>query len=374
MKTKPARPTSQVPSQVNPRPPIKRLILFFLAFGAAIAAIIGLTAILIYNSYSAPRHDARPIAAGVTVAPFVTLSGENLFPMGLAAAPDGTFYLTLFGTGAVMKVDAKGVATPWPVPNGAVTAGGAITVGPDNALYVIDFSSTNPRQSTGILRRITMDSSGAKVTTFGVSPNGKMLSLFAQLAFDSAGSLFVTNPSSSEVWKFSSSGSGAVWWTAPSVGNDRSQPTALAYDPFHDALIVGDAGTGSVYRMSLAPNASGNGPLLLYRQTGLEVQGVAVDDQGRVLIVVWAHDNGQLMRLETNGSLTMLADGFRAPTAVVYRNSKAYIVSSDMLGLVPPLFFGLLPSPLRARPPFTVDVVDLTGGPVSSGKMRADSC
>ncbi len=361
MKSQPRRPTenSNDATRTQSRRPIKRLALLFLALGAAVLIIIGVTALLIYNSVSRPRHEGKPVAAGVTVAPFVSLPGDDLFPMGLAAAPDGTFYLTQFGTGAVLKVDASGVISPFVQPKGQITAGGALAVGPDQALYVIDLSTTNPYQAIGTLRRITTDASGVKVTRFGVSPNGKSLPLFAQMAFDSTGNLFVTNPSSAEIWQFTPSGSSAVWWTAPSVAGTNAQPTAIVYDRAQNALLIGDAGSGSVYRVGLANGGPIGSPQLLYRQSDLEVQGLALDDQDRVLLAAWAHDNGQLMRLESNGSLTLLAEGFRAPTSIVYQAGKVYVVNSDLLGLVPPLFFGLIPSPLRAKPPFTVDVVDL---------------
>src|SRR5262245_52536658 len=83
------------------RRPIRRLIVFFLALGSAIALIIGVTALLLYNSYNRARHDGKALAAGITVEPFVSLPGDSIFPIGLAAAPDGTFYLTQFGTGSI---------------------------------------------------------------------------------------------------------------------------------------------------------------------------------------------------------------------------------------------------------------------------------
>src|SRR5438876_11833513 len=116
-----------------------------------------------------------------------------------------------------MKIDAKGTVSPFVQPKAGLTAAGPVALGPDNALYVLDLSTTNPYQAVGTLRRITTDSTGVKVARFGVSPNGKSLPLFAQMTFGSTGNLYVTNPSSAEVWQYTPSGSSVVWWTALAI-------------------------------------------------------------------------------------------------------------------------------------------------------------
>ncbi|MCC7452181.1 MAG: hypothetical protein IT324_32570 [Anaerolineae bacterium] len=359
MKTNRPAPQPATPeSAPEKRRPMGRLLLFFATFIAAILIIIGLTGLLIYNSFNTPRHEAKAVSGGVTVAPFVSLPEENSFPMGLTVNPDGGFYLTLFGTGAILKVDAQGKTSPFIAPKTQVQAGGSIIAAPDKSLYVVDFFPTDPRQSTGTLKHISP--AGDKVTTYGMMPGSKTLSLYAQLAYDAKGNLYITNPSTAEIWRVDPTGTGSVWWTAPSIGNTRAQPIGLAYDASRNALVVGDAGTGTVYRVVIADNSAAGSSSVLYRQTGMLVQGLALDDQNRALLLIWLHNNGQLLRLEDNGSANVMAEGFRWPTAIVYRDNKAYVVNSDVIGLVPPLFFGLIPSPLRAKPPFTVDVVDLS--------------
>ena len=65
MKTTPQAPHPA--AKENPaekRRPVGRLILFFAAFGAAILLIVGLTGLLIYNSFDTPRHEAKAVAGG----------------------------------------------------------------------------------------------------------------------------------------------------------------------------------------------------------------------------------------------------------------------------------------------------------------------
>src|SRR5262249_43485744 len=155
-------------------------------------------------------------------------------------------------------------------------------------------------------------------------PNSADLPMFSQLAFDNAGNLYVTNPAQTGgvVWKFDPKGQGRLWWSAPAVGNVNGQPTGIAYDVAHQALIIGDAGTGTIYRIAIDSAGARGGALVLHQEMGMEIQAVALDEQNRVLFAVWAHDNGQLNRLESDGAVSTLADNFRAPTAIVYLGGK----------------------------------------------------
>ena len=340
--------------ETEPRRPVLRIILFVLAMTGAIVTITALTVFLIYNSLKAPRHDAKAASLGITVTTYLSFPEDNIYPIGLALAPDGSFYLTQFGTGALLKADLQGKVTPVNTANTSIKAPGSVAVAADGSIYVVDYSSSNPNKSVGTLKRIAADGSVILLNT----PNGKALSLFAQLAFDAAGNLYVTSPSTAEIWRFDPSGSGRVWWAVPPLGSVASQPTGIAFDSAKQALIVGDAGTGTIYQVSIGADGTAGNSVVLHRENDLEVQGVAIDERGRILFTDWQHDNGRLSRLESDGKLTLLADGFRAPTALVYRDSKAYVVNSDLLGLAQVLG-GSVPSPLKARPPFTIDVVSI---------------
>ncbi len=333
-------------SGVSPlkKPPLMRRLLYFLVFGIMIAVIIAVTGVLIYNGFinalNAPRHESKAVASGVSVTAFVSLPEKDLFPMGFAAASDGTFYLGLYGSGAVEKVSGSGAAQPWT----RLTAVGALTLGPDGALYVIDYTAPTAL-ALGHLKRIAPDGT---VTLFGSALNRAGLPLLAQLAFDGAGNLYVSHPDSGDIWRVAPDGSAEAWWHMPPVGDAQAKPVGLAYDKTRNALVVADTGTGTLYRVDLAASAPSGSPL--YRQASLNVNTVAVDDQGRVLVAIWQNDNGLVCRLEADGRLVTLAEKFREPMALVYRDHKIYVVNSDALGL-----FGKI----RADPPFTVDAIDL---------------
>lgn len=329
----------------NGQPPPSRRILYFVVFGLVIAAIVGLTVLLIYGDIvgrlsSEVRRVAKAVAPGVTVSTFASLNNDRVFPIGIAPAPDGTFYLSLFGTGAIQKIQPDGTILNW----NQVTAGGALATAPDGGLYVIDYSAADARAS-GHLIRIAPD--GTKSAVGGSAL--PQLPLFAQLAVDPAGNVYVSHDARAEIWRVTPEGVAAVWWAVPPVGQTKALPAGVAYDALHRALLVADAGTGTIYRVELAASGTPNSTPL-YRQNGLDVRTLTVDEKGRVLIAYWKGDGGVLARLEEDGSLTTLAQDFRHPLGLLYRAGAVYVVNSDLPGLI---------QQIRTHPPFTVDRVTL---------------
>src|SRR5450432_748418 len=228
VKESPVQPSQFAPSsqEVEPRRPILRIVLFFLVMIGAVVTITGLTALLIYNSLKAPRHDAKAEAPSVTVTTFLSFPDDNIYPMGLTLAPDGSFYLTEFGTGTLLKADLQGKVTPVKPKSGSFKAPGAVAVAADGSVYLIDYSSSNPNQAIGSVERLAADGS----VTLPSTPNGKSLSLFAQAAFDPAGNLYVTSPATAEVWRFDPSGVAHVWWAVPPLADLAAQPTGITFD------------------------------------------------------------------------------------------------------------------------------------------------
>src|SRR5258708_18772246 len=234
-----------------------RVVLFFLAIGGSVVLITGLTALLIYNSAKPSRHERKAVAPGVKVATWVSLQSESSYPYGLAPAPDGSLYLTIFGNGLIFKVDKQGQLTRLNVTSGALRAPGAAAVGADGSLYVIDYTAPG-LESVGRIKQVTPD---GQVSSSGVTPHGSDLSLFAQMTFDTAGNLYVTSPSTADVSQIAPGRTSRVWWAVPPLNNSAAQPTGIAYDASRQAMIVGDAGTGTIYRVALTADGKAGGSL-----------------------------------------------------------------------------------------------------------------
>ena len=244
----------------------------------------------------------------------------------------------MLGTGAVDRVSADGTRANFQ----HLTAPGAIARGADGSLYVIDYQAADSR-TYGLLKRIAPD---GRISYFGEALNDRRLPLLAQLAVDAAGNVYVSYASSAEVWRVTPDGVAAAWWTVPPVGGVAGQPVGLAYDALKNALLVADPGTGSIYRLAVgtdAPSAE-----TLFRQAGLDLRTLAVDAAGRVFVAHWIGDNGVLSRLEPDGTLITLADGFRAPVAILARADALYVANSALPAML---------TRVGDEPPFTVSRV-----------------
>ncbi len=330
---------------------LKRVVIIGGVLAVAVILVV-ITALLILNALNGTRHDSAAVAPGVSVTTFATLPGDSVYPIGIARAPDGTLYVSAFGLDIVYKVAATSELTPWLQSANGLIAPGALTVAPNGILYVIDFTTARPGTSVGAIKTITPD---GKVSVYDNSlPVTQGLSYLSHLAFDAQGNLYVTLTASGEIWRYpaNGSGTGTSWLKLASVGSNVAQPTGIAYDKARNALIIADAATGTIYRATITSNGGPDQPLVMYRNADLSVQGLVFDDAGHLLVAAWQHDNGQLARLESDGTYTLLAQGFRDPSDVLATGGKIYVVNSDLSGLVPLM---------HAKPPFTVDVVSGTG-------------
>ena len=324
--------------------------------------ITGFTGYLILNAVNGSRHDSTAVAAGVTVAPFATLPGDSAYPIGIARASDGTTYISAFGSGTIYKAAADGTLTAWvqvkPNTSGninGITAPAALAVAADGTVYVVDFDTNKPGTAVGALKQISPDGQISPYANgSGLQQQNGGLSFLSHLAFDDKGNLYVTFPATGEVWRYTPNGVGTSWLKLVTLNSSSAnspiaaQPTGITYDKAQNAMIVADAVSGTIYRAAINADGTAAQPLVLYRQAGLAVQSVTFDSGGHLLLTAWAHDNGQLARLESDGTYTVLAQSFREPSDVLVVGQRAYVVNSDLLGLAPLL---------HPNPPFTVDVV-----------------
>ncbi len=342
-------------TSTTPEPPIssasrdrlKRFAIIVVVAIVAFALTAG-AALLILRSVGGFRREAVPAASGVTVKTFATLPADNAYPVGIARDGSGTIFVSAFGSDVIYRLTADGALQPWLDTRAAITAPAAIASARDGALYVIDFNSSNPGTAVGTLKRITAD---GRVSMLPGTENNAGLSFLSHLAFSPDGDLFVSYTAESEIWRFPASGSGERWLALPATGADgktAAQPTGLAFDSANDALVVADAAGGAIYRVKRRNDGSADTPVVLYRRDGMAVAALAFDGAGRLLFAHWSRDNGELERLESSGAATLLAQGFRAPSALLVLNNDIYVVNSDLPGLIPTV---------GAKPPFTIDEV-----------------
>jgi sugar lactone lactonase YvrE len=320
---------------------------FLVIFGVLVIVLIitGFTGGLIINALSGTRHLAVGVASGVQVNAIATLTDDNAFPIGITPLKDGTLAVTSLGTDTIYRMAADGKLTSWLTSKDGITAPGAIAAAVDGSVYLLDFSTPKPGTAVGVIKRISAD---GKVSLFSNIETNTGLSFLSQLAFDQKGNLYVSFTVTGEIWRYLPNGQGSPWLKLAAVNTTAAQPTGVTYDKVNNALIVADAATGTLYRVPIGADGNAGQPLVLYRDAQLSLQGVTFDDSGRLLLLAWLHDDGQLAQLDANGKYILLAQSFRDPSTLLATGGKVYVVNSDIPGLIPLL---------HAKPPFTVDVV-----------------
>lgn len=338
-------------------PTAARRILYFLGFAVVIIAIVGVTIYLVLgdlNSQFATRHDSKPAADGVQISVYLSFDQDRVFPFSMVQRPDGALLVSQFGTGSVVQIDSSGTATPLAKLAGGV---GALAVSPDGTLYAIAYSTTD-RNAAGSVVEINADGTSVALEAL---PNGPgTLPLLAQLSLDPDGNLYVSDPSHGQVWRYRAPElKPELWWAAQGTGSRKPQPVALSYDAGRARMLVSDVSNGTLYAVPL----SGGTPDVVLRQSGLDIFAVTVDAQNRVFVAMWKNDNGSLHLLRDDGSLLKLADDLRGPSSILVQGDSAYVVNSDIFGVLESGAGLLRP---RALPPFTVDKIDFAAALKSS--------
>jgi sugar lactone lactonase YvrE len=338
-----ARQTSIPPATGEPSK-VRRL-LFFLIFGGCVFAIVGGTIFLLFRDIvgrlDVPRGEPKAVLAGSALSTLTRIDQGQAFPYAIAKGSDGALYLSVFGQGAIRKIDADGRLADWQT----LTAPGALVMGPNNLAYVIDYSVAQASAS-GRLKKLAPN---GRFEPFGDALNAAGVSLLSQMALDANGNLYVTVPTesvaSSKIWRVQPDGFAAPFITLPPVGSRISEPLGIAYDAISDSLVVADAGTNTLYRIPLATAL----PETLLRENTFPLATVAVGSNGAIYFSVWAQQNGQIFRLDA-GQPTLISEGHHTPLGLLAEADTLYVVGSDL---------SRLPQPVQAVPPFTVDAIRL---------------
>ncbi|MDX2163704.1 MAG: SMP-30/gluconolactonase/LRE family protein [bacterium] len=323
----------------------QRRFVFFVIFGGALLAFIGITALLINSALNTgERVQGIALDPAVIVREFAALPGEDAYPPAVAVAPDGTVYTGSYVTGAVWQIAPDGRSvTEIPGTRDAIGAFTGIALAPDGALIVIDQEDTDPRSSGGRIWRIA----NQQVTPFDlvtdstgwISPN--------DAAFDTAGRLYITDSGRNEVWRYEASTlNGAIWWVppapAPDAPNQRRAITGIAYDATTDSVLITDPEQNRIYRVPADDPTAG---AILYDHAGRETppgfDGITVAPDGTVYAAALGQ-NG-VARVE-DGELRYIAGLFRGVSDLAYAPGDRLIVPNfDQTSIVLPLIAPQLP-------------------------------
>lgn len=324
----------------------RRLVYLVTFLTASFVLICLVTLLLARNAIMGDRREPKSVLVGVTVDTLVELPGDRAYPEAITVGPDGNIYVSSFCTGVIWRVTPAGDYMTW-YEGDDVSAASGLAFGADGSLYVADIGDCNPRSGAASLKRVLPDQ--MTVETVGDInetdiPNG--------LAFDRDGVLYLTDTQHGNVRRLNDENRFETWWELPDVNDNDARPTGLAYDPLTDTLLVTDTESGSVYRIGFDAERNPLEEQILFRNNDRELDGLTLDDQGRVFLTLF--DVNKIAILEPDGNLNILAEDFREPSDIAYLDGVLYVTNFDSLSLTP--LIGWLIDPSL---PFTVSVVTL---------------
>ena len=261
-------------------------------------------------------------------------------PESVTTDADGNLYLSLGQR--LMRRTIEGdveLFSTLPLPIFAL----GVKVGPDGCLYN---ASASLSEAPGAFVWRTCEPHASEVLA-ELDQTG----LPNDLAFDTAGNLFVTDPGLGRVWQVSADGGVSVLVEHPSLAGDPAAPALLfrslgangiAFDACERFLYVSNTDQGSVLRID--PLAASPVPELVVQAPQLRgADGIAFDRDGTLFVTVNASD--ALVAVSPHGQPEVLGLGglLDAPSSLVFGATRAdrhrlYLTSSAFsrtLGLQP---------------------------------------
>lgn len=309
--------------------------------------ICAVTGWLLIQSFQANRQVPFGVLSGATVSTLVELDGDRAYPESITVGNDGYLYSGSFCTGEIWRIDpADGTLETWLPAGSGIEAVSGMAFAEDGTLYIVDRLDCDPRRGGASLKRILPDQT---VEDWGEVTNDEILN---SLVFDRDGRLFATDTQLGQVRVYDAEGKPTIWWELP---NDPREPlpTGITYDAALHSMIVADSNNGSIYRIAIDDEGLPGAVELIYQSSQRSYDGITLDERG--LVIFTAYDNGEVMRLERDGSTTTLARNFRNPSDVAVIGDRIFITNFDSISLTPILSIVFDPSL-----PFTIDVIDLS--------------
>lgn len=257
-------------------------------------------------------------------------------PESLAIAPDGTQYISMGGT--VRRLDPDGTLSVFAtLPIDAFALG--VKLGPDGCVYNAS-TSLNPTVAGAFIWRTC--AAGDTEAYVALDPSGGP----NDLAFDSEGNLYVTDPVLGRIYRVDVDGVAEVWLEDPLLLGNASDPALLfraqgvngiAFDRGERNLYVGNLDYGRILRIGLdgcgEPSA-----LEVFAESPLlrGADGIAFDRRGTLYVAVGAQD--QLVSVDSFGVVSVVAQGglLNGPASVAFGTTTGdrrslYVADLDFL-------------------------------------------
>lgn len=279
-----------------------------------------------------------------TVVSFDPAAGE--LAEGVAVDKRGNVFVSLSPLGQVVKVPA-GTTTPEPFGQVSLQPGdlgvlGLATDAPGNVYGAV--FSTDP-DTNGVWRFDARSGDASRIPGTGnvVFPNS--------VAFDSRGTMYVTDTILGAVWRVPKGGSAEPWIVDPLLAGTGAIGFGFPLGANGIAIrngvaYVGVTEQGSVVSIPILPDGSAGQPAIWFQDPTAVVDGLALDVHGNVYFANPVP--GAVVRVGVDGDVEQLAtnaDGLDGPTSVAYGTGRG-----DKQSLYVVNFSVALGTPLGAGP------------------------
>ena len=269
-----------------------------------------------------------------TLATFDPSKGE--FPEGIAVDRRQHVYVGLALTGEIRRFEPQGSSsTLATLPAGAGFLLGLATDAPGNVYAAL--ASFDP--ATHGVWRVRPNGSQERIGALPASgiPNG--------LAFDEAGSLYVTDSVLGAVWRIPRGGEPEVFVQHPLLEPEPGSPVPGANGiAFADhSLLVANTRFGRIVRIPIEPGGTAGTPsTVIERGDLIGADGVALDVRRNLYVAMFGGPaGGRLVRISPDGQVDQLAgpaDGLTGPASLAFGTldrKSLFVTNFDLFSPAP---------------------------------------
>ena len=265
----------------------------------------------------------------------VALTGDALYPEGIAIAGDGTILVGSLREGSILRVP-PGAEAAEAEPYAAPGAGGMVsTVGlladPERGLLWACSSDpgVSPRTGASPPALTWFDLASGEPVGSAELPGGGFCN---DIAVDGEGNLYVTDSFAPRILILPAGASElATWLEEPAFGGEGFNLNGVAVAG--GTLQVVKYNTGELFRIPIGEEGAAGPVEIAALDRGLELPDGLRADGGDLLVVEGV---GRLSRVTPDGTVTTVAEGLDGPTSVAVSGRDAWVVEGQLGNLFDP--------------------------------------
>jgi sugar lactone lactonase YvrE len=167
------------------------------------------------------------------------------------------------------------------------------------------------------------------------------------LAFDRAGSLYVSDSFQSVVWRITNSGQVSVWKRDVALISSKELPfgaNGITFTPEEDAMLVANSGEGTIVRIGVNKDGSA-GAISIFAQDVVVPDGIAFGPDGNLWVLCPAARDYAVLVFSPAGErlASVGTEGFNGPTSLDFLGNTLLAVNLGYFTEVKDHYIAALP-------------------------------